>query len=207
MAWLCNDCMAKASNLFKNNNWGRTMTWKKWLAVSVGILFWLVNTVCITSAADYAHEVKDKKMSFAWSVEGETLAVKISAATEGWVGVGFNPSKKMKDANFVLGYVKKGKAKITDEYGDKATSHKSDKKLGGTVDAVLVGGVEEGGVTTIEFTLPLKSGDTHDGALDVNGDTIVLLAFGAGRDSFKSKHKYRSSFKVNLGSGVAEKLK
>jgi hypothetical protein len=182
------------------------MSWKKWLAVSVGVSFWLVNTVCITSAADYAHEVKDKKMSFAWSVDGDNLAVKLSAATEGWVGVGFNPSKKMKGANFVLGYVKKGKAKITDEYGNKNTTHKSDKKLGGTVDAVLVGGVEEGGVTTIEFTLPLNSVDTNDGVLDVNGDTVVLLAYGAGRDSFKSKHKYRSSFKVNLGSGAAEKL-
>jgi len=113
----------------------------------------------------------------------------------------------MKDANFVLGYVKNGKAKIKDEYGDKGTGHKSDKKLGGTVDAVLVGGTEEGGVTTIEFTLPLNSGDKYDGALDVNGDTVVLLAYGAGRDSFKSKHKYRVSYKVNLGSGTAEKLK
>jgi hypothetical protein len=183
------------------------MIWRKSWVVVVGVSIWLVSTVCISGAADYAHELTDKKMSFAWTVNGDSLAVKVSAETDGWVGIGFNPSKKMKDANFVLGYVKKGEAKIKDEYGDKGTGHKSDKKLGGTVDAVLVGGTEEGGVTTIEFTLPLKSGDKYDGALDVNGDTVVLLAYGAGRDSFKSKHKYRVSYKVNLGSGTAEKLK
>lgn len=174
----------------------------------------VVVTICLTFfglvldavAAEYNHELQDKAMTFAWKVDGENLAVKLSAKTEGWVGVGFNPSKAMKDANFVLGYVKKGKAKIVDEFGDSDNTHKSDKKLGGTVDATLVGGTETDGVTTIEFTMPLKSADKNDTAITADGDTIVLLSYGAGRDSFKSKHKYRSSFKVNLTSGASEKL-
>ncbi len=158
-------------------------------------------------ATEYAHEFSDKKMSVAWSVTGDTLAVKMSASTEGWVGVGFNPTDQMKDANFVLGYVKKGKAKIIDEFGTEANKHSSDKKLGGSVDATLVAGIEEGGVTTIEFTMPLNSADKNDTKIDVNGETIILLAYGAGRDSFKSKHKYRATFKVNLSTGTAEKAK
>lgn len=157
-------------------------------------------------ASTYDHELKDKDMTFAWKVDGEKLAVKMSAKTEGWVGVGFNPSDKMKDANYILGYVKKGKAKIIDDFGTKKNAHKSDKKLGGTPDAELVTGTEESGVTTIEFVMPLKSEDKYDTSLVVDGDTIVLLAFGAGRDSFKSRHKYRSTFKVNLSTGSSEKL-
>lgn len=180
---------------------------KRIQAMMVTITLFLFGTVLQGVAADYAHELKDKDMTFAWSVDGDNLAVKLSAKTEGWVGVGFNPSKSMKDANFILGYVKKGKPKIIDEFGEKENTHKSDKKLGGTADATLVSGAEEGGVTTIEFTLPLKSADKYDGALDVAGETTVLLAYGAGRDSFRSKHKYRSTYKVNLSTGVSTKAK
>lgn len=167
----------------------------------------LVLVPILVNASEYDHDLKDKKITFSWKVDGKMLAVKLSAKTEGWVGIGFNPSQKMKEANYVLGYVKKGKAKIIDDYGDKENAHKSDKKLGGTVDALLVAGTEEDGVTTIEFKLPLRSEDKYDSNLNIDGETIVLLAFGGGRDSFKSKHKYRVTYKVNLGSGAFEKAK
>lgn len=170
----------------------------------VGLVFLFAATF---SAANYNHEIKDGKMTFAWTVEGSTLAVKLSAKTEGWVAIGFNPSKAMKDANYILGYVKKGKAKVVDHFGDKDNSHSSDKKLGGSEDVILVGGSEEAGVTTVEFTIPLDSGDRFDQPLDSNGETVVLLAYGAGRDSFRSKHKYRSVHRIVLASGAAEKLK
>jgi len=179
------------------------MKCKSLCSVLVGVGFMLTGAVGGVKAADYAHEVKDKNIGFAWTVDGDKLAVKLWAETDGWVGIGFNPSTMMKGADFVLGYVKNGEAKITDEFGDGNTSHKEDDKLGGTTDVTLVGGTEEGGVTTIEFTMPLNSGDKNDTALDVNGDTVVLLAYGAGRDSFRSKHKYRTALKVNLTTGVS----
>jgi hypothetical protein len=172
-----------------------------------GALVFMASTALSVTAVEYQHELTDKDMTFAWAVDGDNLAVKISAETEGWVGIGFNPSDKMKDANFILGYVKKGEAKIVDHFGDKKQNHKSDKKLGGTEEATLVGGTEEGGVTTIEFTLPLASADKYDTKIDVNGETMVLLAYGAGRDSFRSKHRYRGSFKVNLATGAFEEAK
>ncbi len=165
----------------------------------------LLGTVVNLQAAQYDHEIKDNKISFAWKVDGTTLAVKMAAETEGWVGIGFNPTKDMKDADFILGYVKDGKAKISDEYGDKENSHALDKKLGGTDDATLIGGSEGGGVTTIEFTIPLKSADKNDTSINVDGDTIVLLAYGAGRDSLISKHVYRSALHVNLATGASKK--
>ena len=179
---------------------------KKTVMLLAGVIVLSAFVAGNLQATDYAHELKDGKMTVAWSVMGDKLAVKMSADTEGWVGLGFNPTDQMKDANFILGYVKNGKAKIIDEFGNDTTKHTTDEKLGGTTDAELVGGTEEGGVTTIEFTVPLQSADKHDSVLDVNGDTIFLLAYGAGRDSFKSKHQYRATFKVNLSSGASEKM-
>lgn len=169
-------------------------------SVTVGCCI-LLGVASQSVAAEYVHTIEASKMKFSWKVDGDNLAGKMSAETDGWVGVGFNPSKKMKDANYVIGYVKEGKVKIVDEFGTTATGHKSDEKLGGTDDVTVVGGSEEGGVTTIEFIIPLKSADKNDGSLDVNGDTVVLLAYGAGRDSFRSKHKFRTSMTINLSTG------
>jgi hypothetical protein len=181
----------------------KTTIFQKMLVV-VGVIFWAALTN--VHAAEYDHEVQDKKISFAWKVEGDKLAVKMSAETEGWVGIGFNPEKGMQGANFILGYVKNGKAKIDDDYGVDNNAHKSDTKLDGTSDVTLIGGTEEGGVTTIEFAIPLDSGDKTDTKIDVNGDTIVLLAYGSGRDSFLAKHKYRTALKVNLSTGASEQM-
>lgn len=180
------------------------MKYKK--MISLPCVFCLMLTVAVSGvyAADYEHEVKAKKTTFAWKVDGDTLAVKISAKTKGWVGIGFNPSEKMKGADFVLGYVKKGEAKIIDEFGDGKTKHSSDKKMGGTVDATLVSGMEKDGVTTIEFTMPLKSADKYDTVFDADGDTVVLLAYGPDRDSFKTKHKFRTTLTVNLTTGASK---
>ena len=185
------------------------MNVKNFQRMIIGISLMLCATVTIVHATEYKHEVTDKKISFAWAIEGDKgdkLAVKIAAETDGWVGIGFNPVEKMQGANFILGYVKKGEAKIIDHFGNDETKHESDTKREGTTDAILVGGTEIDGVTTIEFTMPLDSGDKNDSKIDVNGDTIVLLAYGAGRDSFKSKHKYRNALIVNLSTGVSEKM-
>jgi len=157
--------------------------------------------VTLVQAADYDHTVEAKDITFSWKVEGDKLAGKVSAKTEGWVGVGFNPSNKMKDANFILGYVKDGKVTIEDDYGATSTSHKTDDSQGGSSDVTQVSGSENDGVTTIEFVIPLNSGDEKDEKLEVNGDTVLLLAYGAGRDSFRMKHKYRTAMTVNLSTG------
>lgn len=155
-------------------------------------------------AGTYDHEVQAKDMTFAWRVDGDTLHAKMSAKTKGWVGVGFNPSKKMKDANFILGYVKDGKAKVADHFGTKATGHDEDSKKGGSDDVTLVAGSEDNGLTTIEFTMPMSSSDKMDGTLTADGDTIVLLAYGPDRDSMKPRHKFKKTMTVNLSTGASK---
>lgn len=167
------------------------------------VVTFLATAVGVSFAGSYDHEVKAKNISFAWKIEGDKLLGKMSAKTEGWVAVGFNPSKKMKDANIIIGYVDGKDVKIYDHFGDKATGHSEDGKKGGSEDVTLVGGTEEQGMTTIEFTMPLNSGDKLDGALSLDDDTVLILAYGD-RDSIKARHKYRTDVTVNLGTGAAK---
>lgn len=177
---------------------------KRTFATTAAAIFTLFFMATMAQSTEYQHSITAEKMTFDWSVVGDQLAVKLSAQTTSWVAVGFNPSKKMKDANIIIGYVKKGKVKILDDHGTAATQHKSDKKIGGADNVTVVGGTEEGDVTTIEFTIPLNSGDAKDGVIDPNADTTVILGYGQGRDSFKVKHKFRDTIVVNLSTGATK---
>ena len=75
-----------------------------------GLVFVLVCLVGVNTvhSASYDHEMEAKGVTFAWKIDGDTLHAKVSAKTKGWVAVGFNPTKKMQDANYIIGFVKGG---------------------------------------------------------------------------------------------------
>jgi len=152
--------------------------------------------------AQYTHKIALKGISFHWKAVDNLLHVKLIAETTGWVGIGFNPTKNMLNANFIIGYVKNGEPKVADHFGISERQHKSDPKLGGKKDVTDISGKEEKGITEIKFAIPLDSGDANDRPLSLNSDTIVLLAYGAGRDSFRSRHKFRTTLRVNLKTGA-----
>jgi len=153
-------------------------------------------------AAGYQHSLTVDKMTFDWSIEGGNLAIKLSAPTTGWVGVGFHPTDMMKDAHIILGFVKDGKVEISDEFGNQPTQHVPITKRGGKDNVTVIGGSETGTTTTLEFSIPLKSGNADDGVIEPNADTVILLAYGPDRKSTKLKHQFAKSVTVNLGSGA-----
>ena len=81
-----------------------------------------------------------------------------------------------------------------------------DEKIEGKSDLSNVSGSEQDGQTVLEFTVPLDSGDPKDKPLSVEGDTIVMLAYGRS-DSIVLKHRFRAILKVNLSSGEHSVLK
>ena len=169
------------------------------------ILVFFISSHIIADEIQYTNKIDVKDISFLWKIDGDKIHIKLVAKTKGWVGIGFNPSKIMKDANFILGYVKKGKPAITDHFGTGERKHERDKKLGGESNISNIFGREKNGKTEIGFTFPLNSGDSNDQEIRVDQDTIILLAHGAGRDSFRSQHKFRTSITVNLASGKYKK--
>lgn len=150
------------------------------------------------------HQLKGP-VDFFWKLDGDRLLVRLSAVTTGWVGIGFNPVQKMKGANFILGMVDQGKVMVTDDFGSGSFNHRPDTSLEGKNNILNVAGREEKGVTEIAFSIPLDSGDSKDAILTPAGDTLILLAHGAGQDSFRDIHSYRGKFKVNLATGAYEK--
>lgn len=142
-------------------------------------------------------DLDNGNFSFEWQINGENLDVKLTAKTEGWVSVGFNPTDMMKDANILIGYVKDGQAVVEDHYGNSAVKHKKDK----TQNVSNVSGKEENGITELSFTIPLSSGDKEDYApIAKSGPTKVILAYGKS-DSIKLKHTFVTTETLDLSTG------
>lgn len=135
----------------------------------------------------------------AWELGGGSLSVTVTAPTDGWVAVGFEPSMAMKDANILIGYVSGGEVQLRDDWGDGPTSHKPDADLGGTSDVTDVSGSESDGATTLSFTIPLDSGDAFDRVLAPGTTVKILLAYGReGADDFEGYHAWAETVEVDL---------
>ncbi|MFA5794633.1 MAG: DOMON domain-containing protein [Candidatus Brocadiia bacterium] len=128
-----------------------------------------------------------------WSLAGTNLSVKLSAATSGWVAVGFDPGAGMKDANIIIGYVKDGNAIIRDDFGTGFGSHAPD-----TVDNVTnKSGTEANGVTEISFTIPLDSADAQDKKL-VSGNSYKVLLASGNSDDFSAFHTHKAVATIKI---------
>ena len=172
------------------------------------VLFLMVMAMASSpvGAEPSSHTLTDGPMTFSWVLADGSIECTLTGKTKGWVAVGFNPVKMMKGANFIMGYVKGGKVKVTDHIGNSERNHKADTKSGGKNSTVETGGSEKAGITEIHFTIPLDSKDPNDTALDAKGMTTVLLAMGS-RDSFRAVHSFRSVHRVNLTTGDSKKVK
>ena len=142
-------------------------------------------------------EVEVKDFIFQWKIDGENIDIILSAPTTGWIAVGFDPGRMMKDADILIGYVENNEVFMRDDFGAGYTKHKADTDLGGTDDITITGGSEIDEKTTLEFSIPLHSWDSNDRKLEQGEEYKLIFAYGK-KDDFTSYHKTRTSIIITL---------
>lgn len=143
--------------------------------------------------------VETEDVVLKWKISEENAEFIVGAPTQGWIGVGFDPSNAMKDANFIIGYVQNGELVIEDHFGEGPFAHKPDRELGGTNDILEYTGSEAETGTEMQFTIPLDSGDSYDTLIEKGGEHVILIAYGPDRsDNFETKHAKRIRFSVTM---------
>ncbi|HKL59299.1 MAG TPA: DOMON domain-containing protein [Sphaerochaeta sp.] len=155
--------------------------------------------LCLPSIPLFAENTAEftKDWSFSWVFKGENIEFTMSAPTTGWLALGFNPTKRMKDADYILAFVENGQVYISDEYGTGNTTHKSDLSLGGKDSAQAISFLEDATKTTITFSLSLNSGDKYDTIFRQGEQCRVLGAYSSSKN-LSSKHKKRDSVDIIL---------
>ena len=165
--------------------------------------FLLSVLIVFTYAEDEVEKTQDnefktvaaKDFTFRYRIEDDNLVAKVSYPTKGWVAIGINPSKKMKDANFIIGCNKEGEEIVGDHFGVSPIRHKADTLIGGKNNLIESSCMEENGKTTLSFTIPLNSGDEKDGVLKQGEENKVIFAAGK-KDNLKTKHFILAKAKV-----------
>ncbi|MBN1594311.1 hypothetical protein JW933_00145 [candidate division FCPU426 bacterium] len=138
--------------------------------------------------------IEKSGFTFKWKIVEADLECEVSAPTEGWVAVGFNPEKpKMDKSNLIIGFVKDGELSIADHHA-KGWRHVADKEN----NILKSSGEEKDGQTSLAFTIPMANdANGEDAALAAGQKIHLLLAQGNG-DNFKKQHKKKTMLEITL---------
>lgn len=155
------------------------------------------DTAVIEAQPAPAQTVEAIGMSLTWGIDGDRLRIALSGPTDGWIAVGFRPSRAMKDADIHIGYVDGQTVVMTDQFGTGLITHAPDEELGGTTDIGDLSGEEIDGTTTIRYSIPLDSGDDYDQPLTPGETLPVILAWGRA-DNTSGAHRDRTTIEITL---------
>ena len=133
-----------------------------------------------------------------WMNDSSLLRVGLVSPGAGYLAIGFDPDRRMKGANFILGAVNGIAVSMRDDYGIGTTTHAADTSQGGSHDILEAAGREVGGQTTFEFVIPLDSGDPLDKPLEPGLTYRILVAYHMMNDSFSAVHSRRGSGEIRL---------
>jgi len=142
----------------------------------------------VVADGEYAHTASIARMSIHWSNDAETLFLAMVAPGRGYVAVGFDPVSRKVGANYILGWVDEDGASLRDHVGTRGNLHEPDTALGGTDDIIEFAGAESDRATTIEFAIPLDSGDALDRPLVAGNSYVLHAAYHRSRDDDFSTH-------------------
>lgn len=116
-----------------------------------------------------------------WQVYDDTIFFAMSAITDGYLAVGFDPEFLMKGADMVVGWVNgTGNAIVIDAYSTGQFGPVvQDIDQGGTDDILASAGTVQEGWTTIEFSRALITGDQYDKDIPLLGEFVLMWAVGS----------------------------
>jgi len=147
---------------------------------------------------EYAHAIEAGGFQVYWSNDQAFLRVGLRSPGTGYMAIGFDPDHRMQGANYILCAMRGGHVVTRDDYGTGPLAHEPDIAHGGRNDVVEAAGTELNGQTTVEFVIPLNSGDPMDKRLEPGNTYKVLVAYHSSSDDFSERHSQRGVGEIRL---------
>jgi hypothetical protein len=143
-----------------------------------------------------------------WSIKDDVISMHVSAKTNGWLAIGFDPSEKMKDADMIIGYFgPKNTSKVIDSFSVGLNGpHPDDVSLGGTDDLISSSVTQKNGWTTMNFQRKLVTGDKFDKDIPQNKAIKVIWSYGT-TANIKTYHETsRGTATINFTDGTGSQV-
>ena len=162
--------------------------------ITSSIITW--NPDGVISEDEYAKSLSLNNGNYVihWKFADDTIFWGIETTSQGWVGIGFEPTIRMKDADIILGGTENGVPYLFDMFSTGPTGpHPPDTDLGGTFDITEYNAKEQAEGTVVEFSRKTDTGDSYDKVL-TPGAEITIIWGQANSDEPLFKH--------NIGKGT-----
>lgn len=147
----------------------------------------------VVADGEYAHTFHDEKigMTLYWEAVDDVMFLCMQAPGTGWVGLNFMPGNGVIHGDTVIGFVQAESQMtfLSDQVapGDAHFPHFDDRQHGGRRSFLEVAGHEQDGVTTIEFSRALNTGESTD-AVFMDMGLMTMISFHPAADDFVSYH-------------------
>lgn len=105
------------------------------------------------TAEDQARRIDDDQVTFSWKHRGDRLFGELSAPTAGWIAVGFNERRRLKDTRFVIAAVATSPIRAA-EHIALVPDHRDVATLGLLPALDHVSGSHRSGLSRLRFSLP-----------------------------------------------------
>jgi len=146
--------------------------------------------------SEYRNSMMDAEtgLEVFWENDSEMIYVGLSAEVAGYVAIGFAPERRMEGANIIIASISDGELLIQDHFGTSQTGHREDA----VSDIVDAAGMESDGMTVVEFSYPLLTGNADDKPLEAGSEAVIILAVHRSSDSLSARHSARSTSSILL---------
>jgi len=141
---------------------------------------------------DYSTDFDGGAFRVFWSIVDGDAYMAVSARTDGWVAIGFDPIVAFDNADMIFaavdetGSVTTRDARSLGSYGP----FPDDRRLGGSDDIEDAAGSESDGTTTVEFKRAVVTGDPNDYELRFEGGRKIVWATGRSDDFSRSYEQF-----------------
>ena len=161
----------------------------------------------VSTMGEYAHMYHDELigMMLRWEAVDGIMYICMEAPATGWVGLNFMPGDGTIHGDTVIGYVD---AETQDTFmsdqvapGDAHFPHFDDRQHGGETSFIEIAGSEIDGVTIIEFSRAVMTGEPTDAPFMDMG-LMTMISFHPTADDYVSYHsEWYNVVTINYISG------
>jgi hypothetical protein len=125
--------------------------------------------------------------------ENQELYMMLKAPVSGWISIGFEPSRRMKDAKIVIIGFEGEEVVLEEHYGNTQISH---RKIEEKYITEFYGERTEE-YSMAEFVIPL---DNESRYYRLQPDSVIdtIIAYHSSSDSFMRRHSQRDTIEINF---------